>query len=484
MTRVRTGTQCSEDSNDGGVNLTTVLANGNDGGGEQVKNIADPTEDQDAATKKFVTDQIAEDQHYRGLYVSLVALQAAVPAGNPGDYADVDAGVGTDIQRYIWDDSDDDWILGGGSGQAAQISFTPASGISATNVQAAIVEVVSDLTAVADAKVADAINDGTTGVAPSQNAVFDALALKMQALNPTAVQTSNYNAVANEMVPVDTTSGSVTVTFPTAPADKTLIAIKHVIRGGTNTVGLTLGGSDKFNTSTGATSGTLTLANQAILCQYKATGAIWYVIADDLSLAQLDLRFQALLVSGTNIKTVNSNSLLGSGDISVATLLGYTPSRRILYLANASATGLTGTTNETLLDSYLIAGGTVAANDWIEVTMTFTRSGATANLTNRLRVHTANQISGSTVIANAWTMNTGQFMQQARRTIRMKNSVSSQEAFPSAAVQENDLSVTGSTILTMSQNFANDQYIIVTSQLTNGSDTLILRSWMIELIRQ
>ena len=33
-------------------------------------------------------------------------------------------------------------------------------------------------TAYADAKVADAINDGTTTVAPSQNAVFDALALK------------------------------------------------------------------------------------------------------------------------------------------------------------------------------------------------------------------------------------------------------------------------------------------------------------------
>ena len=35
--------------------------------------------------------------------------------------------------------------------------------------------------AYADAKVADAINDGTTTVAPSQNAVFDALALKADA---------------------------------------------------------------------------------------------------------------------------------------------------------------------------------------------------------------------------------------------------------------------------------------------------------------
>lgn len=119
--------------------------------------------------------------HYRGLYATLVALQTAIPTGLPGDFADVDAGIGTDIQRYLWDDSDDEWILGGGSGDAANISFTPAQGIAATNVQAAIEEVVTDLTTIANAKVADAINDGTTTVAPSQNAVFDALALKADA---------------------------------------------------------------------------------------------------------------------------------------------------------------------------------------------------------------------------------------------------------------------------------------------------------------
>lgn len=40
--------------------------------------------------------------------------------------------------------------------------------------------------AIADAKVADAINDGTTTVAPSQNAVFDALALKMDKTHRTS----------------------------------------------------------------------------------------------------------------------------------------------------------------------------------------------------------------------------------------------------------------------------------------------------------
>ncbi len=40
-----------------------------------------------------------------------------------------------------------------------------------------------------DAQVADAINDGTTTVAPSQNAVYDALALKANSANPTLTGT-------------------------------------------------------------------------------------------------------------------------------------------------------------------------------------------------------------------------------------------------------------------------------------------------------
>jgi len=50
-----------------------------------------------------------------------------------------------------------------------------------------------------------------------------------------------------------------------------------------------------------------------------STGVNGYATQDDL------LGKQATLVSATNIKSINSNSLLGSGDISVATLLGLTP---------------------------------------------------------------------------------------------------------------------------------------------------------------
>ena len=61
---------------------------------------------------------------------------------------------------------------------------------------------------------------------------------------------------------------------------------------------------------------------------------------------------QATLVSGTNIKTINSNTLLGSGDISIATLIGYTPYDAINFntdfdtrLGTKSTSNLTEGTN-------------------------------------------------------------------------------------------------------------------------------------------
>lgn len=65
-----------------------------------------------------------EAAHYRGTYVNLTALQAAVPTGVAGDYADVDAGVGSPVLRYIWDANDSEWVAQAGSAEpitAAQV---------------------------------------------------------------------------------------------------------------------------------------------------------------------------------------------------------------------------------------------------------------------------------------------------------------------------------------------------------------------------
>lgn len=95
-------------------------------------------------------------------------------------------------------------------------------------------------------------------------------------------------------------------------------------------------------------SGPLTrTANTISLAQ--ATGSVpGFLSAADFTLFTAK---QAALVSGTNIKTINSNSLLGSGNISVATLIGYTPynatnpNAYISNLSSFSTTNLTEGTN-------------------------------------------------------------------------------------------------------------------------------------------
>lgn len=64
---------------------------------------------------------------FKGVFISLVALQTAYPTGSAGDYAYVDIGVGQDIQTYVWDNTDSSWILQAGGGGGG-ISDAPNDG--------------------------------------------------------------------------------------------------------------------------------------------------------------------------------------------------------------------------------------------------------------------------------------------------------------------------------------------------------------------
>lgn len=113
-------------------------------------------------------------------------------------------------------------------------------------------------------------------------------------LFPVAVQTTNYTATANQLVPVDTTSGSSTVTLPAAPVNGTQLCVKMVIQGNTgnipNTVTVAASGTDVFNKAGGSTSVILKLSGQGVFLEYLS--GIWYVVSDDLPLGQLDNRYQ------------------------------------------------------------------------------------------------------------------------------------------------------------------------------------------------
>lgn len=63
-----------------------------------------------------------EDNYWKGEYTSLTALQEAYPIGQPGWTADVDSGtLGEPITRYIWDNTDQEWVpqSGASTGETA-----------------------------------------------------------------------------------------------------------------------------------------------------------------------------------------------------------------------------------------------------------------------------------------------------------------------------------------------------------------------------
>lgn len=122
------------------------------------------------------------------------------------------------------------------------------------------------------------------------------------ALTRVAVQTANYAASGNQLVPVDTTSGSVTVALPSAPAAGTMLAVKQVTLGTGHAVTVACSGSDVLNKAGGGTTGTLTLLAQGMLLHYSGSG-IWTVLADDLPLSQLDARYQLAAAGWRNIVT-------------------------------------------------------------------------------------------------------------------------------------------------------------------------------------
>lgn len=56
-----------------------------------------------------------DPNHYRGTFTSLAALTSGVTSPVAGDYADVDASAGSDVQRYIRDANDSKWVAQSGT---------------------------------------------------------------------------------------------------------------------------------------------------------------------------------------------------------------------------------------------------------------------------------------------------------------------------------------------------------------------------------
>ena len=137
----------------------------------------------------------------------------------------------------------------------------------------------------------------------------------------------------------------------------------------------------------------------------------------------------------------------------------------------------TGSTAEVKVFSQVVLAGTISANDMIDYVIKFTPS-ATANAkTIKVYFNTSDSLSGATLFATYGGSVAATRYAGFQRKIVFKNSLSSQQILLSTqATVINEDTTTTVVSETKTQNFAVDQYFIVSVQLANSGDTVTINS--------
>jgi len=167
---------------------------------------------------------------------------------------------------------------------------------------------------------------------------------------------------------------------------------------------------------------------------------------------------QAALVSGTNIKTVNGNSLLGSGNVNIGPkLLGWSG-----YLGTTT----TGTTL-TVCHSLLIPANTLSLNNILEVQFRmFRQSGNLGQIYGRIYFNTTNSLTGATLFNTTFTMNGGstQFLGLVERNFSYNGT--NLTGYSNTAFSD----YTVGPALNVAFNYTVNNYILFTMQCQNIAD--------------
>jgi len=213
-----------------------------------------------------------------------------------------------------------------------------------------------------------------------------------------------------------------------------------------------INGNEVNNTITGA----------QIIAGASGGGATWGGITGTLS-TQTDLQTalnakQDTLVSTTNIKTVNGNILLGSGNVTIGPkLLGYSG-----ILGTPSVTNTV-----TISHSLLVPANTLNSNNILQLVFRMYRQ--TSNLGQiygRIYTNTTNSLTGASLISGIFTMNGGgsNYVGYCERNYSYDGT--SLRTMVGTTFSE----YTTGTILTSTFNKNVNQYIIFAMQCQNTAD--------------
>ena len=233
---------------------------------------------------------------------------------------------------------------------ATALGYTPYNSTNPSGYQTA-----SEVQAIADAKVANTITNGVTTSAPNQDVVFDALALKANDAN--VVHLTGSETIAG------------TKTFSS-----------NIVIPGT-------GSALILSASSGGTVSGLATTTYPDLTELTYVKGVTSAIQTQFS------GKQATLISGNNIKSINGNSILGSGDLVVSVSI---PSQAAYtILANNTALSAVPTeqtfenlTNQTYSGTIVWTGGTAPSGTTTH-TYSLSQIGNLVTLTINLAYATA-----------------------------------------------------------------------------------------------
>jgi hypothetical protein len=210
-----------------------------------------------------------------------------------------------------------------------------------------------------------------------------------QTLDKSAVGLANVDNTSDANKPVSTaTQTALNAKQPTLVSATNIKTINGTTLLGSGDLTITSGVSSVTGTSPISSTGGATPAISIATANTSTTGALtstdWNTFNGK----------QSTLVSGTNIKTINGTSVLGSGDLVVSG----GSSLKFTSLQLTDGTSVTNTATDTITYSVLIPANTFTNKAFFDFTSRLTKTGVLASWNVRLYKNTSNTLTGATLI--------------------------------------------------------------------------------------
>jgi hypothetical protein len=172
---------------------------------------------------------------------------------------------------------------------------------------------------------------------------------------------------------------------------------------------------------------------------------------------------QDALVSGTNIKTINSTSLLGSGNITIPTMG--------IYKNTTDGAASSGILN-TFSQSVLVPANSVALGNVLEFKLRGRKTGGVGVYTIRIYANTANNLTGAVLLGSYTSGQVAAGSQQMIRTAAVKNATTNTEMLLATSTIATDF--TNASFPAIAINWSVNQYIIGAVQNGTATDSSLI----------